>query len=67
MNDKKTALFLLLLLSELVHFWAASRDLYLMPRDFISLTTDGGRRPETEIAYIPLTQLSAKRRKGGRS
>lgn len=41
--------------------WLVSRDLYVMPLDFISRTKASGRRPETEIAYTPLAFLSANK------
>lgn len=38
-----------------------SLDLYVIPRFFISLTTELGKRPETDIAYTPFENRSTKK------
>lgn len=38
-----------------------SLDLYVIPRFFISLTTELGNRPDTDIAYTPLEKRSKKK------
>jgi len=43
-----------------LHFyrWLVSRGRYTRPLLFISLTTPGGSRPDTEIAYTPFVNRS---------
>lgn len=38
-----------------------SLDLYVIPRFFISLTTELGKRPDTDIAYTPFEKRSTKK------
>ena len=38
--------------------WLVSRGRYTIPLLFISLTTPGGSRPDTDIAYTPLQNRS---------
>lgn len=44
----------------IIYRWLVSLGLYAMPLLFISLIIPAGKRPDTDIAYTPLQNLSVK-------